>query len=64
MLLNEFLKEHRKVEEQGATIARLQKQVKTPYCGPTESERSDGTEQGRTANSAEQSVKLPTTTTL
>jgi hypothetical protein len=27
MLLNEFLKEHRTVKEQGATIARLQKQI-------------------------------------
>ena len=27
MLLNEFLKEHRKNEEQAATIARLEKQV-------------------------------------
>jgi hypothetical protein len=27
MLLNEFLKEHRKVEQQGTTIARLEKQV-------------------------------------
>jgi trimeric autotransporter adhesin len=27
MLLNEFLKEHRMVQEQGATIARLQKQI-------------------------------------
>jgi len=27
MLLNEFLKEHRKVEEQGATIAQLKKQI-------------------------------------
>jgi Chaperone of endosialidase len=27
MLLNEFLKEHRKIEEQEATIARLQKQI-------------------------------------
>jgi hypothetical protein len=27
MLLNEFLKEHRKVEEQGATIVRMQKQM-------------------------------------
>ena len=27
MLLNEFLKEHKKVEEQGATIARQQKQI-------------------------------------
>jgi Chaperone of endosialidase len=29
MLLNEFLKEHRKNEEQGATIARLEKQLET-----------------------------------
>jgi hypothetical protein len=27
MLLNEFLKEHRKVEKQDATIARLEKQI-------------------------------------
>jgi len=27
MLLNEFLKEHRKVEEQGAMIAQQQKQI-------------------------------------
>jgi len=30
MLLNEFLKEHRKVEEQGAMIARQQKQIEAP----------------------------------
>jgi len=29
MLLNEFLKEHRTVQEQGATIVRLQKQIET-----------------------------------
>jgi hypothetical protein len=33
MLLNEFLKEHCKNEEQGATIARLQKQVETLTAG-------------------------------
>src|SRR5207237_2741923 len=33
MLLNEFLKEHRKNEEQGATIACLQKQVDTLTAG-------------------------------
>ena len=33
MLLNEFLKEHRKNEEQEATIARLQKQVHTLTAG-------------------------------
>jgi uncharacterized coiled-coil protein SlyX len=27
MLLNEFLKEHRKIEEQEATIAKQQKQI-------------------------------------
>ncbi len=29
MLLNEFLKEHRKVEEQGATIAQMRKEIET-----------------------------------
>jgi hypothetical protein len=29
MLLNEFLKEHRKVEEQAATIAQMRKQIDT-----------------------------------
>jgi hypothetical protein len=33
MLLNEFLKEHRKNEEQGATIARLEKQVEMLTAG-------------------------------
>jgi endosialidase-like protein len=33
MLLNEFLKEHRKVQKQGATIARLQKQVEALTAG-------------------------------
>ena len=33
MLLNEFLKEHRKVQEQGATIARLQKQIEALTAG-------------------------------
>jgi trimeric autotransporter adhesin len=33
MLLNEFLKEHRKNEEQGATIARLQKHVEVLTAG-------------------------------
>ena len=33
MLLNEFLKEHRTVQEQGATIARLEKQVKVLTAG-------------------------------
>jgi hypothetical protein len=33
MLLNEFLKEHKTVQEQGATIARLQKQIETLSAG-------------------------------
>src|SRR5438477_1569216 len=33
MLLNEFLKEHRKVEEQGATIAKQQKQIEALTVG-------------------------------
>jgi hypothetical protein len=33
MLLNEFLKEHRKVEEQGVTIARQQKQIEALNAG-------------------------------
>jgi hypothetical protein len=33
MLLNEFLKEHRKVEEQGATIVRQQKQIEALTAG-------------------------------
>lgn len=33
MLLNEFLKEHRTVQEQGATIARLQRQIESLTAG-------------------------------
>ena len=33
MLLNEFLKEHRKVEEQGATIAQLKEQIEMLTTG-------------------------------
>ena len=33
MLLNEFLKEHRRNEEQGATIARQQKQIDALTAG-------------------------------
>ena len=38
MLLNEFLKEHRKNEEQEATIASQQKQIDSAYRGLAESE--------------------------
>jgi hypothetical protein len=33
MLLNEFLKEHKTVQEQGETIARLQKQIEALSVG-------------------------------
>lgn len=33
MLLNEFLKEHKTVQEQGATIARMQKEIETLTAG-------------------------------
>src|SRR4029077_10055324 len=33
MLLNEFLKEHRTVQEQGATITELKKQIETLTAG-------------------------------
>jgi hypothetical protein len=33
MLLNEFLKEHRKVEEQAATIAQMKKQIEALTAG-------------------------------
>jgi uncharacterized coiled-coil protein SlyX len=33
MLLNEFLKEHKTVQEQGATIARQQKQIDALTAG-------------------------------
>jgi hypothetical protein len=33
MLLNEFLKEHRAVQEQGATIARLERQIDALTAG-------------------------------
>jgi peptidoglycan hydrolase CwlO-like protein len=33
MLLNEFLKEHHKVEEQGAIIAKQQKQIEALTAG-------------------------------
>ena len=33
MLVNEFLKEHRTVQEQGATIAQLEKQIEALTAG-------------------------------
>jgi hypothetical protein len=38
MLLNEFLKEHRKVEQQETTIAQLKKQIDVSDCHRAESQ--------------------------
>jgi hypothetical protein len=40
MLLNEFLKEHKTVQEQGATIPELKKEIAALYCGPAKGERT------------------------
>ena len=40
MLLNEFLKEHRHVQEEDEIIARQPKANRSPNCGPTEGERT------------------------
>ena len=60
MLLNEFLKEQRKVEQQRkdfeAALANQQKQIEALTPGPTEGERTTRTKQTRTANGSEQSV--------
>ena len=60
MLLNEFLKEHRKNEqqeskitEQESKIARQEKQIEALSCRASESECAARTKQTRTANSAE-----------
>ena len=39
MLLNEFLKEHGRVEKVEATIARQQEQIEWSHCGFAENER-------------------------
>jgi len=55
MLLNEFLKEHKTVHEQGTIIARQQKQIED-LSWVSEGERTARTEQVRTANGDEQLV--------
>jgi endosialidase-like protein len=68
MLLDEFLKEHRIVQDQGATITRQrkdfetaiaqqQKQIEALTAGPTESERTASTEESCAANGFERTVK-------
>jgi len=57
MLLNEFLKEHRKVQELEANAARQQKQIEALITGLQRVSRTTRTEQTCTAN-GEQSVKV------
>jgi hypothetical protein len=60
MLLNEFLKEHRKNEEQQKQIDALTAQLKEQAIQIQKvSVQLD--EQARTANGPEQSVRLPST---
>ena len=51
MLLNEFLKEHRKVQEQGAAIARLEQQVEALTAGLQKVSAQFGTASPRLADS-------------
>ena len=53
MLLNEFLKEHCKVEEQGAIIAKQQKQIEALTAGLQEVSDQLEDEQARAANGPE-----------
>jgi hypothetical protein len=57
MLLNEFLKEHRKVEEQGAIIARQQKQIEALSSGldRVNAQLATGSQPLRTASGLEAS---------
>jgi hypothetical protein len=57
MLLNEFLKEHRKVEEQGAIIARRQKQIEALSSGldRVDAQLATGSQPLRTASGLEAS---------
>ena len=52
MLLNEFLKEHQTVQQQGATISRLEKQIEALTAG-----LQKVSSQLETGNSAPQVVK-------
>jgi hypothetical protein len=56
MLLNEFLKTHRRVEDQEATSARQQKQIEALTFRLGESERPVGSEQADTTSGSEGSV--------
>jgi len=63
MLLNQFLKEHRTVQELRSIVAKQEAQRRktakanwSTYCGPTESERAAWSKERCTANSGQQSV--------
>ena len=56
MLLNEFLKEHRKVQELGKGMEVLTAQFKAGSAN-SEGERATGSQQTSAANRPEQSVK-------
>ena len=59
MLLNEFLKEHRKVQELGKGMEVLTAQLKAQAAQNSEGERATGSQQTSAANRPEQSVKHP-----
>ena len=59
MLLNEFLKEHRKVQELGKGMEVLTARLKAQAAANSEGERSTGSQQTSAANRPEQSVKHP-----
>jgi hypothetical protein len=58
-LLDEFLKEHRKVQELKKEVAALTATLERAGGATREGERPARGEHARTANSSEQSVKLP-----
>jgi uncharacterized protein YhaN len=58
MFLNEFLKEHRKNEEQEATIARQQKQIETLTAGLQKVSAQLEASKPCAASRQQQSVKL------
>jgi hypothetical protein len=61
MLLNEFLKEHRKVQELGKGMEVLTAQLKAQAAANSEGERSTGSQQTSAANRPEQSAPQPIT---
>ena len=58
MLLNEFLKEHRTVNELRATVAQQQKQLEALTAGAAKGDCATRVEQGSTSNGAEMIIEL------